>query len=481
MNISYYKIWTGRTKVFALVVFVVCFFSCNKLVEVTPPNYEISSTSVYASDAAATSVLTGLYTTISSATLDAGIISTPLYSGLSGDELIVGANNPGLSMYYTNALNSTNVTPDYWSNLYSNTSIYTANAAIEGITASKTLTPVIKQQLLGEAKFMRAFYYFYLVNFFGDVPLVLSTDYKTNTLLARSAKADVYTQIIKDLTEAQSELNTNFLDGTLVNTSADRLRPSKWAATAFLARVYLYTNDYVNAEKQSSLLISNSGQFGLSSLPNTFLTAGSGNKEAIWQLQNTKINSNTEEGAYFIPPSPGSLQNVYLNNILVNAFETGDQRKMNWIGNQTLNGVTYYYAYKYKNNTGGTATEYETVFRLAEQYLIRAEAEANGAGTGLSGAVSDLNMIRNRAGLPNYTGTVDKPSLLTAILHERQVELFTEWGHRWFDLKRTGTIDAVMGVVASQKGGSWSSYKAFLPIPLTELKKDQNLTQNPSY
>jgi hypothetical protein len=119
------------------------------------------------------------------------------------------------------------------------------------------------------------------------------------------------------------------------------------------------------------------------------------------------------------------------------------------------------------------------VFRLAEQYLIRAEARAQQGN--VSGSQSDLNAIRTRAGLPNTTAN-DKASLLTAIQHERQVEMFTEWGHRWFDLKRTGTIDAVMSVIAPAKGGgAWNSNKALLPLPLGDLQADQNLTQNPGY
>jgi len=119
--------------------------------------------------------------------------------------------------------------------------------------------------------------------------------------------------------------------------------------------------------------------------------------------------------------------------------------------------------------------------RLAEQYLIRAETEANGAGGGTNSAVQDLNIIRNRAGLANYSGATDKASLVTAILHERQVELFTELGHRWLDLKRTATVNAVMSVVTPQKGGTWDANWQLYPIPRTEIQVNPNLKQNPGY
>ena len=118
------------------------------------------------------------------------------------------------------------------------------------------------------------------------------------------------------------------------------------------------------------------------------------------------------------------------------------------------------------------------MFRLAEQYLIRAEARAQ--QNNISGAQADLNAIRTRAGLANVTATT-QTGLVTAIYHERQIELFTEFGHRWFDLKRTGQLDAVMGIAAPQKGGTWASYKALIPIPASEISINPHLTQNPGY
>jgi hypothetical protein len=130
-------------------------------------------------------------------------------------------------------------------------------------------------------------------------------------------------------------------------------------------------------------------------------------------------------------------------------------------------------------------TEYFMVLRLGEQYLIRAEARAKQGNIG--GAQSDLNVIRNRAGLPNTTAS-DEASLITAILKERRVELFCEWGHRWFDLKRLGKIDEVMNIVTPIKSNGtvqWQSYKALYPLPLGDLfiNNIQNpyLTQNPGY
>jgi hypothetical protein len=189
---------------------------------------------------------------------------------------------------------------------------------------------------------------------------------------------------------------------------------------------------------------------------------------------------------------------VYLSKQILSSFESGDQRAVlgNWVNRTIYNKTstikdTVYYPFKYKLNTGdptitsssGTANmkEYFMVLRLGELYLIRAEARAHLGNIG--GAQSDLNAIRNRAGLPNTTAS-DQPSLLMAILDERRHELFSEWGHRWFDLKRTGNIDAVMSFITPQKSNgatTWQSYKQLYPIPIEALNSSPNLTQNAGY
>ena len=121
------------------------------------------------------------------------------------------------------------------------------------------------------------------------------------------------------------------------------------------------------------------------------------------------------------------------------------------------------------------------MFRLGEIYLIRAEARAQqGNSTGAGSAASDLNTVRARATLPPTTA-VTQADMLAAIAHERRVELFCENGNRFFDLRRTGNLDAVMNVLAPLKGGSWASNKEWWPIPLSDIQNDINLTQTPGF
>ena len=458
-----------KIKYILLLIFTANLFACKKFIQVDPPINQIGSSAVYTSDATATSVIRGIYSQMSTDGFASGNQNSfELNSALSSDELV--DNQAGVLPFYTNSLTVNNFANNLWSDPYK--FINNANALIEGLNNSSGVTSSTKKELTGEAEFVRAFCNFYLVNEFGNVPLILTTNYQQNAVASRTSTAIVYSQIVSDLKAAQNSLSSDFSF-----SNGERDQPNLGAATALLARVYLYMGDWKDAETEASLVINNTGTYKLASdLDSVFLANSS---EAIWQLQPTTPPINTNEASLLIINS--SNVNYSLNMDLYNAFENGDNRKVKWIGSYFDGTNTYYFPYKYKVLTSQPLTEYSMVMRLAEQYLIRAEAEANGAGNGLTAAVSDLNIIRNRAGLPNYSGSLSKTSLLTAILHERQVELFTEWGHRWLDLKRTGNVDAVMTIVTPQKGGTWKSYQQLYPIPLSDIQNDKNLQQNPGY
>ena len=339
----------------------------------------------------------------------------------------------------------------------------------------------MKQQLIGEAKFIRAFCYFYLVNLYGDVPLVTGTDYSVNSTLEKKPKAQVWQQIIKDLIDAKVQLSSMFLNSDALSITTERVRPTKWAAMALLARSYLYNEDWLNAQEEADSIINNSTMFGLPQLSGVFIK---NSMEAIWQLQPVNTGWNTELARVFVlTGAPNSLRPVYLSTSLLSSFEAGDKRDSLWVNSIVSSGTTYYFPYKYKIITqNAPVTEYTTVFRLAELYLIRAETRAR--QNELTSGISDLDKIRGRAGLPLISVTnpnISQSALLAAIVHERQVELFTEWGHRWLDLKRLRQIDSVMNLVATQKGGKWNTVQQFYPIPLTDIQRDPNLIQNTGY
>ena len=141
--------------------------------------------------------------------------------------------------------------------------IYLCNSAIEGLNSSTDLTPAVKEQLLGESYFMRAFFYFYLVNLYGDVVMPLTSNYKVTESLPRTPKEEVYQQIISDLHTAQQLLNINYVDGTLLNITTERTRPTQWAATALLARTYLYTGNWAGADSAATAILNNVSLYSL--------------------------------------------------------------------------------------------------------------------------------------------------------------------------------------------------------------------------
>jgi hypothetical protein len=453
------------------------------------PTTSLTASGVYSADATAIAAVTYLYDAMSKGidTSPGGITSLNLFAALSADELNLWSGMPGLtaSAYFRNALTgySNGVGGEFWDGLYP--IILTCNSALHALDVSSTLTPAIRQQLVGEAKFVRAFLYFYLVNLFGEVAMPLNADAQVNSLLPRTPVTNVYRQIIADLQDAAANMNTRYLDGSLLNTSIERVRPTRWAALALLSRVALYTGDWPGAERYADTVIANAGLFTLGDLNATFLRTGLGNKEAIWQLQPVNMGWNTEEAKVFIMPASGPGSNgynagVYLSSSLLAAFEPGDLRRVNWVDSAVVGTTTYYFPYKYKVNTFGAAvTEYSTLLRLGELYLIRAEARAMQGE--LIDAAADLNTIRARAGL-GPTSAATQQALLQAVQHERQVELFTEFGARWLDLKRTKAVDSVMAVVTPLKGGgAWNSYQQLYPVPPGDLNLDPNMMQNPGY
>lgn len=467
---------------------LVMFSSCKKFIQVDAPVNNTNAENVYSNDATAAAVLTGIYSQMSDWDYDlannSGLTSITVFTALSGDELtLFDLNNFNLLPYYRNDLSEQTNSGFFWSTTY--TLLFSINSAIEGLNKSKALSPAVKEQLIGEAKFLRAFCYFYLVNLYGEVPLVLTTDWKTSSSITRSPVANVYDQIELDLEDASELLNAKYVNSdarTPYNAGAEeRVRPTKWAASALLSRVYLYREKFAKAEEEATKVINNSGLFGLTDVGSVFRK---NSRESVWQLQpvRTGENSNTAEGALFVLPTEGpngSDYPVILNKSLVDKMEPGDLRTTNWIDSVKPDNIAYYYANKYSIGKVSTNTqEYVTVLRLAEQFLIRSEARSR--QNNIEGAKSDLNSIRSRAGLANTTAG-DQASLLAAIKKERVCELFVEWGHRWFDLKRYKDIDAVMLVESQRKGGTWSPYKSLFPIRRSEMNTNPNLFQNEGY
>jgi hypothetical protein len=447
------------------MMLLIANLACTK-VQVAPPDTQAELSKIFADDETATSATVGLYVQMLAGNLLFCNGSITVYGGLSADEFANVSSSTTYDPFKTNSLLAANtiINSTFWSNPYKN--IYQANAVLEGLEASTQINSALKNRLKGEMLFIRAFHYFYMVNLFDAVPYETSTDYRVNAIMPRTSNDKMYDLMASDLNQAKQLLTGSY-------ATSDNLRPNKDAATALLARMYLYRKDWVNAEAMCTEIIS-SGRYSLENLATTFLATS---KETIYQI--SKQTTNTAEGSVFIPSSATAKPTFAITNSLLTSFEPGDNRKTVWLKSNIVSGVTYYYPYKYKVRLSTPVTEYYIFQRLAELYLIRAEARAN--QNNLNGAIDDLDMIRVRAGLSKIKTTnpgITKDALLTAILKERQTELFAEWANRWLDLKRTGKTDEILGPL---KSPNWQATDVLYPIPFAQIQLNSFLSQNNGY
>lgn len=449
---------------FALLFIGFCLVNgCDSFTDVDLPASQLTAPAVFEDKATANAAMVDIYSKIR----DNGLLTGSL-SGLSNqlgfyaDELALYG---GEVNFYNNALLPSGYeVGELWNSSYNQ--IYAANSVIAAVQHSVSLAQMDRDQLKGEALFVRALLHFYLLNAFGDIPYIRTTDYEQNRVVHRMPEHEVNAFIKADLEQAITLLPEDYV-------SAERVRPNKWTAQALLARVLLYTQTWDEASNAASAVLNQTGLYVWEEdLDKIFLKEST---TTIWQLMPGVPGDNTMGAATFSfvsGPPPMSA----LSDSQIGAFATDDQRKTHWTTAITDGTDTWYHASKYKavGNTG-SSVEYPIVFRLAEQYLIRAEARAQQGE--LIGAKEDLNKVRHTAGLPDTDATTAS-AIIDAVLQERQVELFTEFGHRFFDLKRTGRLDAVLSPL---KAG-WNATDRYFPLPESELLLNPNLApQNAGY
>ena len=331
-----------------------------------------------------------------------------------------------------------------------------------------------KEELLGEAYFLRALMYHDLVKLFGGmnptdlgVPLILAPTGAEAPPTMRATVAQVYTQIFADLDRAEAALSDDNLPS----------RASYSAARALRARVELFrgtTAGWTAAEALATEIIS-SGDFALApSHADQFTEEGSPTSEDIFKLTHTAVDwANIGYyylGRYEVAPDVGLLK-------LFDPDMTNDPRTYSPTEDRGLNDAAVDggdpIGLKFPTTSGA---EDFPIIRLAEMYLIRAEARAR-IGTNLLGAVADVNVIRRRAGADTLVFGVDvttQPQVLAAVEREWRLEFAME-GHRWYVMRRFGTIAAWLQAQDSP------SFQDRYPIPQSEINVVPGLQQNPGY
>ncbi|GEP98907.1 RagB/SusD family nutrient uptake outer membrane protein [Chitinophaga cymbidii] len=473
----------------------LCLASCKEFVTIDPPASAMVQETVFADARTAVAALQETYSRVNNIYTNGNIPGVPLLNALYPDEYRLTTTNNTLRLIYTLSPDSRDISFNgVWSSAYS--AIFRANAVLEGVRKYGASIPATAgEQIMGEALFIRAYTYFLLINIYGDVPLLLTTDYERNRRAARTPQDQVYAQIVADLTDARELMQADYLDFLNVSSTM-RLRANSGAADALLSRVYLYTGEWESAERHATTVISNTLTYNLEKIPANAFNIGS--KETILAFENNLLNYPRIASSFILNSNPNNSTSSsaigVLSDTLHNSFEPGDNRARDWVGVFTSGASSFHYASKFKVST--TLQQFFPAIRLAEIYLIRAEARMEQNKFEL--AIDDVNKIRDRARaeatvdvpdpLPELPYGLTKEEIRIAIEKERFTELFIE-GHRWFDLKRwRGLNDAAisraeeaMPAISTAKGATWQPHLIVLPLPQTEIELNTNLVQNLDY
>jgi hypothetical protein len=431
--------------------------SCDKFIDVQPQN-SLAADQVFADLAGANAALNGVYGGLTSANYYG--LRYPVFADLLADNANHLGTFPSFAEFKNRNVQTSNVeSTNMWAAIY--VVINRANNVIEYTPGVAGISDADKKRIMAEAKFVRALGYFDLVRYWGDVPLVLTaTKQADNSLnVAKTPANAVYDQVKKDLDEAEIDL---------AEGSANRANKS--AARALKARLALYRGQYADAAVLADQVIATT-KF---SLPLAYRDVFDikNSSESIFEV-GFDIITQSQYAFFYFPGSRGGRNEVGpLGTTLLTAYEAGDRRRPASIsdGTFTVNSQAIPANVAIKYTRANPGEDNYRVIRLAEVLLITAEAKAR-VGTDLAGALTALNRVRTRAGLPLSTAAT-QAALLTAIEQERRVELAFE-GHRWFDLVRTGRAQTVLGIT--------DPTRLLLPIPFRDITNNPNIRQNPGY
>jgi hypothetical protein len=425
---------------------------------VDSPADQIVASEVFSSDERALAAVSAVYANCVNGTGQHTVNRLlTVYGGYASDELSHFSPNTNARAFLENSLQSSNsIARLMWNSSYE--TIYHANVCIEGLTSSSLVSTELKSRLISEMKFVRAWQHFLLYQLYGQVPLVTTTDFKTNSLLSRSDSLSLFNQICMDVEEAAEALPEEFENG-------ERIRPTKWAALALMERIYLYQQRWRDAEVVATKILASDN---FSPLPGTQQVFLKNSKEAIWHLMPIagRLPITLDLLATSVP-------RVILTSELVQKLDRNDSRWL-WVDSVYRSGRYYYYPKKYRN-TSTDITEYFMLFRVADIWLIRSEARA--MQEDWIGSVDDLNKIRQRAGVEIIPNISDPATLLNLIWEERFRELWAEHADRWLTLKRTDRVHAVLKPIKP----NLRPEDILFPIPFSEILFNPNITQNPGY
>jgi hypothetical protein len=450
---------------------------CNDVLDVHPIN-DTDASQAITTPAGARAAVAGLYDALQGTDVEASYYGGEMlfFGDLSADDVEHVGTFTTYRQIDQNDITSDNASVEgFWDALYK--AVGRANIVLGKVPDVVGLDPVERDDLLGQAHFIRALTYHNLVKFWGDtaasglgVPLVLvqPQDISEAGLATRATTGEVYAQILSDLGEAEALLDPG---------AEDTHRATVMAVHALRARVYLYQKNYVGAETEAQAVtgFSLAPQYG-----DLFTPEGDDTPEDVFRLHFDAVDYSWE-GYYYRhdEASFGGRREIAPAFSLIKAYDTAYTGVPTTYNPTDLRGqwnIAFVdptdgesvYGSKWPTGIGAENIQ---VFRFAEVLLIQAESEARQSK--LVEAEATLTPIRTRAGLPAAgLDTMSQANAINAILNERRLELAME-GDRWPDLVRTGRVQTFMSTVAA--------FQMLYPIPLNELDVAPGLVQNPGY
>jgi hypothetical protein len=442
--------------------FSLATMSCKKFLDVQPRD-AVSDEQTIIDKASANTALRGVYRKLGADSYYGALFQT--FGYLPGDNVQWTGSQSIIQQFITHKISADNGNlQSVWSAIYA--TINGANNVIAKVpvVTDPTFSTAERNQVTGEAYFIRALNYFDLARTWGNVQITLTPTLGTGDKagLKASTPAQVYQQVLSDLNAADS-----LLLPPPDNAASNPVRANRETVWALKARYYLYQSNWAQAEAYAAKVISNKKNYGLQKPYSAFFSPASAiaTKESVFELSYSATYLSGHR-AYWQPPANGGTRQWAPSDALVTLLNDpaiGGNR--NALIAKTSAGLWYGNLY-YRS----PATDPTYVIRIAELFLIRAEALAQQEK--LQAAKDDLDIIRDRSGL-TATAAAGKEALLLAIENERRVEFALE-PHRWFDLVRTGRAAAVLNITNTQL--------YLFPIPANEIALSKgNLKQNDGY
>lgn len=440
------------------------FSSCKKFLD-REPIAQITPDNIFKTEQGAQSAVMGMYRTLLSPySYSQSVVIVPEFSARHVNH---AASYPEYVEFKTNTIRIDNPwVQNIWTAAYA--AINAANNVVVkvGEMPQNAISADKRKQFIEEGKFVRALNYFLLARAFGDVPLIVSPTSETaNLKVPRNPVSEVYAQVISDLKDAVN------LPNAYSNTAETKGRATGYAAKALLSKVYLYngsvTNNYADAARLAQEVIAGGGF----SLPDDFASIwrAENTSESIFELQFDEQATNALAGV----SNPNASVLFYAEGkSIADLYGPTDKRGAFTVYQNTTEDPRYYIG---KYRLFNPAVQNFPVIRLAELYLIHAEAQARVDGTVSTAAYGSYKKVLDRAGVtaPEQSSFATVAAFVTAIQREKRKEMMFE-GEAWFDYCRTGLALTEMMTKADR------NYFLY-PVPDAERRNNPLLTQNNGY